>query len=104
VSIHKELIPFGNTTEDFCVVENQAHALLAGPLAEKQACGKASHSATHDDTIEELPGFDYFRWSPVELAIANCVRVAENGLGVSGGVFVITFTRVAAPFGNGTGG
>jgi len=104
VSVHKELIPFGNATEDFCVVENQASSLLASLVVEKQSRGKASHSATDDDTIEELPGFDYFRWSPVELAIANCVRVAENGLGVSGGVFVITFTRVAAPFGNGTGG
>jgi len=104
VSVHKELIPFGNSAEDFRVVENQARAFLAGLLVEKQPRGKASHSATYDDTIEEFPGFDYFRRSPVELAIANCVRVAENGLGVSGGVFVITFTRVAAPFGNGTGG
>ena len=101
VSIHKELIPFGNATEDFRIVENQACTLVAGPLVEKQSRGKASHTATHDDTIEEFPGFDYFRWSLVELAIANCVRIGEYGLRVSGRVFVITLTRVAAPFGNG---
>jgi hypothetical protein len=73
---------------------------------EKQSRGKASHTATHDDTIEEFPSFDYFRRSLVELAIADCMRIVENGLCVSGRVSVITFTRVAAPFGNGnrTGG
>ena len=102
VSVHKKLIPFGNAAEDFCVVENQTRSFLAGLLVEKQSRGKAGHSATHDDTIEELPGFVCFRWSIVELAVANCVRIAENSLGVSGRVSVIAFTRVAAPFGNGT--